>query len=476
MDFDSLEAVIGLEIHAQLNTKSKMFAPESASYSDGQNDQVGPITLALPGTLPLANEEAFSMALKTAQAFSGSIQNVSVFARKNYFYPDLPKGYQISQYDKPYCEGGEVVFYLEGKKQTIALERIHMEEDAGRSLHKESFTLINFNRAGVPLLEIVTKPVIKSPKEAAACARSIRRVLRYIQVCDGNLEEGSMRCDCNISIKPKDSKQLGTKVEIKNINSFRFIEKSLEFEIQRQIECLKTGQPIVQETRLYDSNKNHTLAMRSKEGASDYRYFPDPDLPEVHFDESAIQKIQLPELPFEKATRFKKDYQLTDSSIDILVEDISLAHYFEDIVAQTKDSQTASHWIVGELQARLKENNLKSIKDCPVSSSHLSELILCIQQGQISTKIAKDVFQQMWDTKKSPKEIIQAQGLKQISDEAVLGQWIQEALEQNPKQLESYKNGKTKLFGFFVGQVMKLSKKQAHPEKLNSLLKQKLDS
>lgn len=475
MDFNNLEAIIGLEIHAQLNTKTKMFSSESAGFSEGQNNQVGPISLGLPGTLPLFNEQAFYMALKAATAFSGSIKNDSVFSRKNYFYPDLPKGYQISQYDKPYCEGGEVQYYLNGKSEFVSLERIHMEEDAGRSIHKGTFTLVNFNRAGVPLLEIVTKPVIKSPQAAAACAKAIRRVLRYIEICDGNLEQGSMRCDCNISVKPKDSQTLGTKVEIKNINSFRFIEKSLQYEINRQIECLKAGETIHQETRLYDSTKNQTLRTRSKEGASDYRYFPDPDLPIVHFDQSNFKQIKLPELPFQKAERFKTEYKLPEASIDILVEDHNLANYFEDITSKTKDPEATSRWIVGEMQAHMKESHL-SIDECPVSVQDFADLILAVNKETISNKIAKEVLVDMWKSKKSPRQIIQEKGLMQISGEDVLEKLIDKTLLQYPKQLESYKQGKTKLFGFFIGQIMKETKGQAHPEKLSSLLKKKLDN
>ena len=474
MDLNNLEVIIGLEIHAQLNTKSKMFAPEAAEFTDGHNDQVGPVTLGLPGTLPLFNEQAFFMALKTAKAFSGNVKNDSVFARKNYFYPDLPKGYQISQYDKPYCEGGKVEFILEGKHDCVNLERIHMEEDAGRSIHKGNFTLVNFNRAGVPLLEMVTKPEIKSAKQAAACARAIRRVLRYIEVCDGNLEQGSMRCDCNISIKEKTQKELGTKVEIKNINSFRFIEKALEYEINRQIECVKSGKKIHQETRLYDSVKNQTLPMRSKEGASDYRYFPEPDLPIVHFEDSILENIKLPELPLEKFNRFQSEYNLPDSANEILVEDIHLANYFEAITTKTKDPQTTSHWIVGDLQSHLKESSI-SIEDCPVSPQNFSELILSMKKGDISNKMAKSILAEMWKTGKSPKDIIESQGLKQIADESVLEKLADKAISQYPKQVESYKQGKTKLFGFFVGQIMKETKGQAHPEKLSEILKKKLN-
>ncbi len=474
MEFRGWESVIGLEIHAQLKTKSKMFSSDGAQFNEGENNQINPVSLGHPGTLPVLNKQAFYWALKTGKAFNGTIKNTNVFARKNYFYPDLPKGYQISQYDKPFCEGGRVEYYLDGSLYVISLERIHMEEDAGRSLHKGTSTLINFNRAGVPLLEIVTKPDIRDPKSAAACAKTIRRILRYLEVCDGNLEEGSLRCDCNVSLREKGSTKLGTKVEIKNINSFRFIEKALKYEIERQIQCLESKRTIYQETRLYDSTKNQTQPMRSKEGASDYRYFPEPDLPAVIFEESLLENLNLPELPFEKAKRFKKEYQLQETVIDILVEDKNLADYFEQIVLKTKSAQTTSHWIVGVLQSFLNESHL-SIKQCPISVDRFAELISCLNQGEISNKMAKEIFSIMWESQKTPKEIIKEKNLKQISDENVLEKLIDETLLKYPKQLKDYKEGRTKLFGFFIGQIMKETKGQSHPEKLSSLLKKKLE-
>ena len=472
MDFKNWTAVIGLEIHAQLKTKTKLFSPDRAGWAEEENTQIHPVSLALPGTLPVFNETALKMALKTGRAFGGKIQNHSLFARKNYFYPDLPKGYQISQYDKPFCQGGKVDFFLKGEKQSVALERIHLEEDAGQSLHRGDCSLINFNRAGTPLLEIVTLPEIKDPASASACARAICRVLKYLDLCDGRLEEGSFRCDCNISLKPAGGTKLGTKVELKNINSFRFIEKALIYEINRQRECLKRGEKIQQETRLYDSSKNQTRRMRLKEGASDYRYFPDPDLPPASFSLKFLDQINLPELPFDRACRFVKDYKLPAQTAEFLIEDKSLADYFEEIVKEGQDPQTASHWLKGEAQAYMKE---KGQSLCPIPVKDFAQLMSLVSKGDISNKMAKEIFAEMWDKGLSPLAIIQKKNLKQISDEGELEKLAQKILSRHPSQIKSYKEGKAKLFGFFVGQAMKESKGQAHPQKLSKILKQKLD-
>ena len=472
MDSKNWSVVIGLEIHAQLKTKTKLFSPDKTDFTQGENDQIHPISLALPGTLPVLNKEALKMALKAGKAFGGEIKNESVFARKNYFYPDLPKGYQISQYDKPFCNGGRVDFFLNGEKKSVSLERIHLEEDAGRTLHRGAFSLINFNRAGIPLLEIVTKPDLTDPVSASACAKAIRRTLRYLDICDGNLEEGSLRCDCNVSVRPKAERQLGTKVELKNINSFRFIEKALTYEIDRQIECLKSGGAIIQETRLYDSSKNQTRPMRTKEEASDYRYFPDPDLPQIHFDSELLKDIKLPELPFVRSERFIKDYKLKAGAVEILVEDKSLADNFERIVMETKDPQNVSRWFVGEVQAHLKE---KKQSHCPVSVKDFSKLLIFVSKGEISNKMAKELFAIMWEEGLSPEQIIKEKNLKQISDKGDLQKLVNKVLTSHSQQVKDYKNGRTKLFGFFVGQIMKESKGQANPQKVSQILKQKLD-
>ena len=471
-DQDSFVVNIGLEIHAQLKTKSKLFSPDGAGFSEKENEEIHPVSLALPGTLPVLNKEAIKMAFKTGKAVQGQLQKRSVFSRKNYFYPDLPKGYQISQYDKPFCKGGWIHFFIKNKKISIELERIHLEEDAGRSLHKGAFSLINFNRAGVPLLEIVTKPVISDPHTASQCAKAIRGLLRYLDVCDGNLEEGSMRCDCNISIRPKDQKELGTKVELKNINSFRFIEKALSYERDRQTECLKLGQTLVQETRFYDPSKNQTQAMRSKESASDYRYFPDPDLPELKVSEDFLTHLKLPEVPFERTERFIKEYGLTADLAQNLTEDKKLGDYFEEILVEYPNPQKTALWFIGDLKAHLKENHQKLP---PISVKNFAKLLSLIEKGVISNKMGKSIFSEMWQTGTTAEEIIQSKNLKQISDDSELKALVKDILNQNSKQVEEYKKGKEKLFGFFVGQAMKRTQGQANPQKLSSLLKSALE-
>ena len=469
---NSFLVTIGLEIHAQLKTKTKLFSPDRAGFSEGENEEIHPVSLALPGTLPVLNKSALKMAFKTGKAIQGDLQKRSVFARKNYFYPDLPKGYQISQYDKPFCKGGWIHFFLKEEKISIELERIHLEEDAGRSIHKGAFSLINFNRAGTPLLEIVTKPVISDPHTASQCAKAIRGLLRYLEVCDGNLEEGSMRCDCNISIRPKEQKELGTKVELKNINSFRFIEKALCYERDRQIECLKSGQTLIQETRLYDPSKNQTRPMRSKESASDYRYFPDPDLPELKVSEDFLNNLKLPELPFERTERFIKEYQLSADLAQSLTEDKSLGDYFEQVIAEYPNPKKTALWFIGDLKAHLKESQSKIP---PLSVKDFAKLLNLIEEGVISNKMGKNLFSEMWKTGKSAEEIIQSKNLKQISGDEELKTLLKEILNENPKQVTEYKKGKTKLFGFFVGQVMKKTQGQANPQKLSALLKQALE-
>ena len=463
---------IGLEIHAQLKTKTKLFSPDLSGFSETENDQIHPVSLALPGTLPVLNKEAVKMAFKTGKAVQGSLQKRSVFARKNYFYPDLPKGYQISQYDKPFCEGGWVHFFMKEEKVSVELERIHIEEDAGRSLHRGAFSLINYNRAGTPLLEIVTKPVITDPYMASQCARALRGLLRYLQVCDGNLEEGSLRCDCNISLRPKGQKELGTKVELKNINSFRFIEKALNYEKDRQIECLKSGKEILQETRLYDSSKNQTRSMRTKESASDYRYFPDPDLPEVKVSEDFLKSLTLPELPFERTERFIKEHELSAELAQSLTEDKKLGDYFEQVLIDYPQAKKAALWFIGDLKAFLKDSRLLLP---PISAKDFAKLLSLIDEGVISNKMGKSLFSEMWNTGKKPEDIIKNKNLKQISGEKELKALLDDILQANLKQVEDYKKGKTKLFGFFIGEAMKKTQGQAHPQKLASLLKKALE-
>lgn len=476
MSFNDWEVVIGLEIHAQLNTKSKMFSSDSAQFGGGDNEHIQTVSLGLPGALPVVNKAAIEASMKTGLALNCSIRKRSVFARKNYFYPDLPKGYQISQYDEPLCEEGRVEYFLDGEMKSVRIERAHMEEDAGKSTHFGDYTLINLNRAGVPLLEIVSGPDMRSPQEAAEYARTVRKILRYLEVCDGNLEEGSMRCDCNVSIRKKGTEKLGTKVELKNINSFRFIEKALEYEIQRQVDAVESGQAIVQETRLFDSTKNITVAMRSKEEAHDYRYFPDPDLLPIRVTQEWIDQIKsnLPELPLQRATRFQQEYSIPQYDSFILTQEREISEYFEVAAKKSKNPKAASNWIMGELLRNLNEEK-KDITASPISAEQLAEVILLIDSNTISGKMAKTLFQEMWKTGKNPNDLVKEMGMEQITDSSAIEKVIDEIIAANPGQAEQYRSGKTKLFGFFVGQAMKATKGQASPELVNEVLKKKLE-
>jgi aspartyl-tRNA(Asn)/glutamyl-tRNA(Gln) amidotransferase subunit B len=469
------DVVIGLEIHAQLQTASKVFAPDSAGYSKHSNENISEITMGYPGTLPVVNHMAIEHSIKIGLALNCKIKNTSIFARKHYFYPDLPKGYQISQFELPLCEEGYVNIILDGESKRVGIERAHMEEDAGKSSHKGGYSLIDYNRAGVPLLEIVSKPDMTTAKEAAEYARTIRSILRYLEVCDGNLEEGSMRCDCNVSLKPKGQKELGTKVEIKNINSFRFIEKALDYEIQRQASLLETGEQIVQETRLYDSTKNKTFSMRSKEEAMDYRYFPDPDLLPLEVTDEQISKIKesLPELPIERMERFQKEYGLPEYDSAVLTVDKALANFFEDSVKASENAKATSNWIMGDFLKNLKESEM-SVEDVKFSPEDLGLMIKLIDKGDISGKMGKAVFSEMWETGKSPKKIVESKGLSQISDPSAVQAIVDKVVSSHPEQLKQYQDGKNKLFGFFVGQVMKESKGQANPEMVNKFLMERL--
>ena len=471
MSFEDWQAVIGLEIHARLKTKTKLFSPDSARFSEQENRSIHPVSMGLAGTLPVLNEEALKMALLTGLAFHGELKNNSQFARKHYFYPDLPKGYQISQYDKPFCQGGRVRFFLNNEEHFVPLERIHLEEDAGRLIHKEDCSLVDFNRAGAALLEIVTKPEIKSPAIASACARSIRAVLRCIKVSDGNMEEGSLRCDCNISVRKKTQKELGVKVEVKNINSFRFMEKALSYEIKRQIGQLEKGQAIRPETRLYDPRKNETRPRRSKETTGDYRYFPEPDLPPMRFSPQFLKELKLPELPFDKIHRFVSGYGLKPDEAEFLIESPARADYFEQIAGQTKDPQTAARWLKDEAQALLNE---KKQKLCPVPAEDLARLLILVSKGDISRNQAKEIFKELWETGAKPDKIIEEKGFKQISDEKDLAGLAEKVLNSCPEQVKAYHAGQERIFGFLVGQMMKASKGQANPKKLAQILKQKL--
>lgn len=470
------EAVIGIEIHVQLSTKTKIFSSEATTFDAGDNENTSPVSVGMPGTLPVLNSKVVEYSIKTGLALGCDIRRKSVFARKNYFYPDLPKGYQISQYDQPICENGSITFKVDGKEKTVSITRAHMEEDAGKSNHHGEYTLINYNRAGIPLLEVVSGPDMRTPQEAAEYARTIRQIVRYLDVCDGNLEEGSLRCDCNVSVRKEGATQFGTKVEIKNINSFRFVEKAIEYEIERQIDCVERGDKIIQETRLWDPDKNRTFSMRAKEDAQDYRYFPDPDLLPVIVTDSIIEKYkkELPELPIARAKRFQDEHALPEYDATVLTIEKDLADFYEETAKESKNFKASSNWIMTELLRELNSAS-KNIKESPIKPAQLGKMIAMIDKGTISGKIAKTIFQEMWESGKDPEVIMKDKGLVQISDPAAIEKLVDEVLIANAQTVEDHKSGKKKnLFGFFVGAVMKASKGQANPELVNKILQDKL--
>jgi aspartyl-tRNA(Asn)/glutamyl-tRNA(Gln) amidotransferase subunit B len=474
------EVVIGLEIHAQLATKSKIFSGSATAYGAPPNTQANLIDLAYPGVLPVLNEQAVRMAVKFGLAIGATVARRSVFARKNYFYPDLPKGYQISQYELPVVARGSLKVVLDdGKVLTIGITRAHLEEDAGKSLHEglANATGIDLNRAGTPLLEIVSEPDMRSAREAVAYMKKIHTLVRYLEICDGNMQEGSFRCDANVSVRPKGQTKFGTRAEIKNLNSFRFVEKAIQHEVARQIELIESGGTVVQETRLYDSDKDETRSMRSKEEANDYRYFPDPDLLPVEIDDAFIESVRvtLPELPDEKAARFSRDFGLSTYDAGVLSASRELGAYFESLVASlgAAHAKLAANWVMGELSSALNRDNV-DIENSRVNPGQLSGLLNRIVDQTISGKIAKDVFEAMWAEGKSADAIIEAKGLRQITDSAAIEGVIDSVMTANPKQLADYRSGKDKLFGFFVGQVMKATEGKANPAQLNELLKKKL--
>jgi len=474
------ETVIGLEVHAQLLTKSKLFSAASAQYGAEPNTQACAVDVALPGVLPVMNQEAARMAVKLGLAIGATINKRSVFARKNYFYPDLPKGYQISQYELPIVAKGKLKVDVDGVEKTIGVTRAHLEEDAGKSLHEDFHGMsgIDLNRAGTPLLEIVSEPDMRSSKEAVAYLKKLHTLVRYLEICDGNMQEGSFRCDANVSVRPKGQKEFGTRAELKNINSFRFVERAIEFEVARQIEVLESGGKVVQETRLYDSIKDETRPMRSKEEANDYRYFPDPDLLPLVLEENFVQEVgrSLPELPDAKKDRFMRDYALSPYDAGVLTSTHEMAAYYEAAVkASQADPKLVANWVTVELSAFLNRDN-RSISDAPVTAQALAGLMRRIADNTISGKIAKEVFEAMWSGEGDADSVIEKKGLKQITDTAAIEKAIDEILAKNPKQLEQYKSGQEKLFGFFVGQVMKATLGKANPAQVNALLKKKLQS
>ena len=479
MNATDWETVIGLEIHAQLSTLSKIFSGSASSYGAQPNAHANLVDLGYPGVLPVLNAEAVRMAVKLGLAIDARIARTSVFARKNYFYPDLPKGYQISQYELPIVAGGALEIVLEdGSHKRIGITRAHLEEDAGKSLHEglPGVSGIDLNRAGTPLIEIVSEPQMRSAKEAVAYMKKVHTLVRYLEICDGNMQEGSFRCDANVSVRPKGAEAFGTRAEIKNLNSFRYVEKAILYEVARQVELLESGGRVVQETRLYDADKGETRSMRTKEEANDYRYFPDPDLLPVVLTDEFIDEIRrsLPELPDEKALRFARDYGLSVYDALVLTSSRELAAYFEDVAqAIPGEPKLAANRVMGELAASLNKDGL-DIGRSPISSAKLAALLRRIADQTISGKIAKEVFEAMWVSGKEPDAIIEEQGLKQITDTAAIERVIDEVMAKNSAQLADYHSGKDKLFGFFVGQVMKATGGKANPAELNKLLKAKL--
>ena len=477
------EAVIGLECHAQLLTKSKLFCSCSTKFGDPPNANTCPVCLGLPGALPVLNRVAVTMAVKAAIGLNCTINPESQWARKNYFYPDLPKGYQISQYDRPLGHHGFIEIKLEGKQKRIGVQRVHMEEDAGKSLH-EGFpdsnrsTYLDFNRSGVPLIEIVSDPDIRLSAEAYDYLARLKQILEYLDVCDGNMDEGSLRCDANVSVRKFGDQKLGTRTELKNINSFRFVQKAIDYEVHRQIEVIESGGQVVQETRLWNSVEERTVSMRSKEEAHDYRYFPDPDLPLLVVDSEWIKTIQrsMPELPESRRERFEKEYALSEYDAGVLTTTRALADFFEETAKLSGQAKTAANWIMGDLLRFYKDNNvdLKDLSGSRVTPRMLAGMISLVDKGTISGKIAKTVMEEMYKSGKDPLQIIEEKGLLQISNTAEIEKIVNQVLEENPKPVEQYRLGKTGNFGFFVGQVMKATGGRANPQTVNEILKKRL--
>ncbi len=475
------EVVIGLEIHTQLATKSKIFSGASTAYGASPNTQACAVDLGLPGVLPVVNKEAVRMAIKFGLAIDAQLTHRSVFARKNYFYPDLPKGYQISQFELPIVGKGHLMIELDdGSEKEVGITRAHLEEDAGKSLHEDFHgqTGIDLNRAGTPLLEIVSEPDMRSAKEAVAYMRKIHSLVRYLEICDGNMQEGSFRCDANVSIRPVGQKEFGTRAELKNINSFRNVERAINIEVERQIDILESGGHVIQETRLYDADNNETRSMRSKEEANDYRYFPDPDLLPLVLDEDMIEQARasLPELPDAKRDRFITKLKLSRYDASVLTSSREMANYFEQVLATAgaKEAKICANWVISELAGALNREGI-DLLESPVSAQQLGGLILRISDNTISGKIAKQVFEALWKGEgQDADSIIEAKGLKQVTDSGAIEGLIDEVLANNTAQVEQYRSGKEQVFGFFVGQVMKASKGKANPAQVNEILKSKL--
>ena len=471
------EVIIGLEVHAQVLSESKLFSTSSTKFGSEPNTQVSLVDAAFPGMLPVINEHCIKQAIKTGIGLKAKINKRSIFDRKNYFYADLPQGYQISQYKNPIVGEGSVTLDMPNGEKNIGIERLHLEQDAGNSIHDidPQNTLVDLNRSGVALMEIVSKPDLRSLDEVNAYIKKLRSIMRYLGTCDGNMQEGSLRADVNVSVRKKGDKKLGTRCEIKNVNSIKFMQMAIDFEANRQVDVIEEGGSIDQETRLFDTKKNETRSMRSKEDAHDYRYFPDPDLLPLELNDNYIDQIKkdIPELPDEKKKRFIEKFKLSPYEANILVSDIEISKYFEE-VSKNSDVKLATNWITGELFALLNEKNIE-ITESPISSKNLSKLINLIKDGTISGKIAKSVFEIMRDGDKDPITIVEEKGLKQQSDPKELENLINKVIAENPKNVEAYKSGKDKLFGFFVGQVMKNSNGKANPKIVNEILKKKLN-
>ncbi len=470
------EVVIGLEVHAQVSSQSKLFSTSSTKFGAEPNTQVSLVDAAFPGMLPVINEYCVKQAIKTGIGLKAKINKRSVFDRKNYFYADLPQGYQISQFKDPIVGEGKVILDMPDGQKEVGIERLHLEQDAGKSIHDldPKNTFVDLNRSGVALMEIVSKPDLRSPDEVNAYIKKLRSIMRYLGTCDGNMQEGSLRADVNVSVRKKGSKDFGTRCEIKNVNSIKFMQMAIEYEANRQVDLIEDGQTIDQETRLFDTKKNETRSMRSKEDAHDYRYFPDPDLLPLEVSDDFIEnlKSEIPELPDEKKKRFIEKFKLSPYEANILVSEIETSNYFENVIKKS-DVKLATNWIIGELFAALNEKNLE-ITESPISAGNLSKLINLIKDGTISGKIAKTVFEQMMEGDKDPKKIVEEKGLKQESDPKALEALIDKVIDDNRDKATEYKSGKVKLFGFFVGQVMKVSGGKANPQLVNEILKKKL--
>ncbi|MGD0168639.1 MAG: Asp-tRNA(Asn)/Glu-tRNA(Gln) amidotransferase subunit GatB [Smithella sp.] len=471
------ETVIGLEVHAQMLTDTKIFCGCSTKFGGAPNSHTCPVCLGMPGVLPVLNKKVVEYAMKMALATNCEINKSCSFARKNYFYPDLPKGYQISQYAYPLAEHGYVFLNVNGEQTKIGITRIHMEEDAGKLMHDEHnpSSYVDLNRTGVPLIEIVSEPDMRSSEEAADYLKRLHEILVYLEICDGNMEEGSFRCDANISIRPKGQKEFGTRTELKNMNSFRNVQRALDYEIKRQQYLVENGGTVIQETRLWDDAQGATNSMRSKEEAHDYRYFPDPDLVPILVDDAWVAKIRkgLPELPLTKRERFVKDYQIPAYDAGVLTADKALANYYEEVVKFCSQPKAASNWIMGDVMRFLNEEK-RDIRQCPITAKSLADMIRLIDEGAISGKMAKEIVEDMYKTGKTPQTIIKEKGLVQITDEGELIESITSIIKANPNQLADYRGGKEKLFGFFVGQVMKATHGKANPQLVNELLKKML--